>query len=248
MRAYLIDLLRWPLFPIVNYGTLLLAYRISGRATVDGVSAESFLWVGSMAAILWTATLWSAGYAIELERSAGTLASLLLTPASRAAVVFGYGLGSLLSFALPSLIGLGLLAWLAGARPAVQDSLAVGLAGLGLTVSTLSLGYTLAGLFVLTRRANPLANFLQSPIYLLSGMAIPIAALPGPLRWFAEAFPVSFGLDALRRTLLGGADLAAVSGALLRLSGSCLVLLIVGTLLLQRVEHVAKRGAELDTV
>ncbi|HUZ02684.1 MAG TPA: ABC transporter permease [Thermomicrobiaceae bacterium] len=246
--AYVIDVVRWPLGPLLYYVTLLLTYHISGRTVVAGMPVAGFLLVGTVGMILWQATLWNGGYAIERERFEGTLPSLLLSPASRSAVVFGYTLASMAVYVIPNVLVLAVLALLSGAHVDVRDPLAAALATLSLAAAASVLGYTLAGLFVLTRRANLLANFLQSPIYLLSGMVVPISSLPGPLRSVARVFPISFGMDALRQTLLLGAGLGQVAPALIRLVVASTALAAVGTWLLRRVEHVAKSGAELDVI
>lgn len=246
VRAYIIEIIRWPVYPLLYYGILVLAYRVSGRDVVAGVSVEGFLFVGTIGTVLWGSTLWASGYAIEMERTEGTLNSLFLTPASRAAVVFGRGIGSFAIFITPTLVLLTALAVSVGATFDVRSPVAVVLSFLALVLGALALGYVLAGGFVLTRRANMWANFLQSPIHLLSGMVVPISDLPGWLSWFAAIFPMSAGMSALRDSLLSGATLGEITEPLLRFSLSSLALLIIGTLLLRRVENVAKRGGQFD--
>ncbi|CAN5307328.1 hypothetical protein BH20CHL1_BH20CHL1_04210 [soil metagenome] len=246
VRAYVIEIIRWPVYPLLYYAILLLAYQVSGRAVVGGVNVEGFLFVGTIGAVLWGSTLWASGYAIEMERNEGTLNSLFLTPASRAAVVFGRGIGSFAIFITPTLVLLTALAISAGATFDIQSPVAVVLSFLALVLGALALGYVLAGGFVLTRRANMWANFLQSPIHLLSGMVVPVSDLPGSLSWFAAVFPMSAGMNALRDSLLSGATLGEITEPLLRFSLSSLALLLIGTLLLRRVENVAKRGGQFD--
>ncbi len=244
--AYAIDIIRWPLYPALYYVVLLLTYRIAGRSTVEGLGVEGYLLVGTIGIVLWQGNLWYSGYALEHERQEGTLAPLLLTPASRAAVVVGYALGSFAVWLVPDTLILGALAWALGARVEVRDPLAVAVAGATLAAGSAALGFALAGAFILSRRANLLANFLQSPIYLLSGMVVPVAALPGPLQAFAAVFPIAAGMTALRRALLGGARLGEIAAPLAHLAVSSVALALVGALLLRRFEHVAKRGSELD--
>ena len=243
--AYTIHIIRGPVFPALYYLTVLLAYRAAGRSVVARVDVEGYLLVGTIGILLWSSNLWASGYAIEHERQEGTLLALLLTLASRSAVVLGYGLGDWAVWVLPSALVTGLLAWAFGVDLVVRDPLAVLLATIGLLGSTLALGYALAGLFVLSRRANLLANFLQSPVYLLSGMVVPVSALPAPLDRFAAVFPISAGMDALRLTLLTGAGLDAIAPLLLELAALSIVLLVVGLAGLRLVERAAKRGDEL---
>lgn len=245
-RAYAIEIVRWPLFPVIYFLTLLLTYRTSGQATAGGYNVEGFLLVGAIGIVFWSATIWSGGYAVEIERTEGTINSLFLTPASRAAVIMGYGLGSYAVFIVPAVVVLALLGMATGAEFNIQSPLAVLLSGAALTFGALALGHALSGGFVLTRRANLWANFLQAPIYLLSGMVVPVSDLPGWLSWFAQIFPISAGMDALRDALLASATVGDVAGPLARLGISSLAVFIVGSLLLRRVENVAKRGGQFD--
>ena len=244
--AYLIEIVRWPLFPAIYFLTLLLTYRVSGQPTAGGYDIEGFLLVGAIGMVLWGSAIWSGGYAIEIERTEGTINSLFLTPSSRAAVIMGYGLGSYAIFILPTVTVLTVLGFLTGAEFNIQSPLAVLLSASALMFGALALGHALAGAFVLTRRANLWANFLQSPIYLLSGMVVPVSALPDWLGWFARVFPLSAAMNALRESLLAGAGVGDISEPLLRFGLSSLVLVIAGSFVLRRVEHVAKRGGQFD--
>ena len=245
-RAYVIEIVRWPLSPVIYFSTLLLTYRASGRESAGGYEVEGFLLVGAIGMALWSATIWSSGYAVEIERTEGTINSLFLTPASRAAVIMGYGLGSYVVFIVPAVGVIAVLGLITGATVNIESPLAVIMSVLALTCGALALGYALAGGFVLTRRANLWANFLQTPIYLLSGMVVPVSELPGWLSWFAEVFPISAGIVALRDSLLGGAGVTDVAEPLARFGITSLVLFVVGSLLLRRVENVAKRGGQFD--
>jgi ABC-2 type transport system permease protein len=244
--AYLVDIIRSPMYPAFYFLTLVLTYRIAGRSVVDGFETQGYLLVGTVGVVLWQSNLWASGYAIEQERYEGTINSLFLTPASRSAVVSGYALGSFFFTILPNIVVVGALALLMHLHSNIQNPLAVIASVVGLGAATYALGFALAGVFVLSRRANLLANFLQSPIYLLSGMLVPISALPSSMRLLAAVFPLSAGMNALRQSLLAGAGLGDVAGDLGRLIALSAVLLLFGLFMLGRVEHVAKSGAELD--
>ncbi|MGA7673031.1 MAG: ABC transporter permease [Nitrolancea sp.] len=244
--AYIVDIIRWPLYPTFYFLTLVLAYQIAGRTSVDGFDARGYLLVGTIGVVLWQANLWAGGYAIEWERSQGTINALFLTPASRAAVILGYALGSLTVWIVPNALLLAGVAYLIHANANVSDPLAVTASFVSLIIATFALGFAVAGIFVLSRRANLLANFFQSPIYLLSGMLVPISALPASMRLLAAVFPLSAGMDALRGSLLGGAGFVDVSGDLARLLVLSAALFLFGLVMLRRVENVAKRGGELD--
>ncbi len=244
--AYTIEVVRWPLFPLLFYLTLYFTYQAAGRETVGQVSSAAFLLVGIFGMTLWSSAIWSGGYAVETERSAGTINSLFLTPASRGAVVVGYSVGAIAVFVAPTMVAATLLAIGLGVEFEVADPLALFLSFLSLLIAALAMGYLLAGAFVLTRRANMFANFLQTPIYLLSGMVVPVEELPQVLQWFAVIFPISAGMEALRGTLLAGQTIDMVYGPILRLLVVSVVLAFVGKSLLGKVEHAARNAGTLD--
>ncbi len=96
-RAYAswIDVLTWSLWPLTMYVVWRITHVGSGQTQVAGMDVIGFLLIGMIGLITWTATIWAGGYAIEHERAGGTLAAVLLTPASRVAVLAGYGIGGI---------------------------------------------------------------------------------------------------------------------------------------------------------
>ena len=244
-NAYLIDVIRWPLFPLIFFVMMRMAYGASGRETVAGTDVTAFLLVGMFGFITWNGTIWSSGYAVEYERSEGTIAALFLSPASRVAVIAGYGLGGFV-WMLPSFVAMALLGVATGARFNVADPLAVVGAVLALLIGSLSTGFAMAGLFILSRRANLLANFLQRPGELLSGALFPRDSLPGPLYALSNCLPVSHAVDALRGTLLGAATLRETWSAIGLTLAVSAVYAAAGALSLRKVEHAAKRAGDLD--
>ncbi len=244
--AYAIELVRWPLFPTLYFLVLYLTYSVSGRSVIAGYPLAGFLVIGVAGMVFWTSNLWASGYAIEFERREGTLQSLFLSPASRSAVVLGYGVGSMLVMVLPTVAVLVAIALMLQISLSVASVPAVALSIGGLLLASISSGYVLAGFFVLTRRANVIANFLQAPVYLLSGAVLPVQELPGILQVFARIFPLSHGMDAVRASLLGGAAIADVQSSLVGIGLSSAFLIALGAALLRMVERNARNGAELD--
>jgi ABC-2 type transport system permease protein len=117
---------------------------------------------------------------------------------------------------------------------------------LALVVASLAMGILLAAFFVLSRRANLMANFIQHPINLLAGFIIPRAELPGWLRPFSDVLPIAHAVDAFRASTLAGASLVDIGGTLiwsLSLSGA---FVLIGTLGIRRIEHAAKRTGQLE--
>jgi ABC-2 type transport system permease protein len=102
-------------------------------------------------------------------------------------------------------------------------------------------GLLLASTFVLLRNANALANTLEYPIWLVSGMLIPVTALPGWTGPVATVLPTTWGARAIREAATGGPVWPSL-GLCLAISLVCLVL---GTVFMSTVERRARVAATL---
>jgi ABC transporter DrrB family efflux protein len=245
MNAYLIDVIRIPVWPLLLFATTRVTYSIAHRDTVDGVNVSSFLLIGMVGMITWSSTIWSSGSALENERYEGTSAALFLSPVSRIGVIAGYGLGSFL-WLLPSFIVVIVLGFATGARLDIGSPVAFAAALLVLFAASLATGFAFASLFILSRRANVMANFLQAPIYLLAGFQVPRSSLPGWLHPLSDAIPASHATDALRASALHGASFGGIVPLLAAACAVSAVYLGIGLLSLRRVEYAARRSGQLD--
>src|SRR6187200_3386117 len=66
------------------------------------------------------------------------------------------------------------------------------------------LGLLLASTFVLYRNANAFSNLLEYPVWLITGLLVPLSLLPGwvgPLAWVLAPY---WGMTAIREAALGG--------------------------------------------
>lgn len=245
LSAYTIQIVRWPLGPIFIFAVWRVMYAASGRSGVDGATLSGFLVTGVFGSILLSSSIWTSGYAIEWERDEGTSGSLFLSPASRSAVIAGYGLGSFLWF-LPSFVAVALLGLVTGARLVVSNPWVALLGGLSLAVSSLAMGFAFASLFILSRRGNLIANVMQPPLLLLAGFVVPIPSLPFWVQWVSNAIPITHALQAFRLAVLTGAGWSPVRDDLLLSFGVSLVYIVAGIVSLARMEYVARGLGQLD--
>ncbi len=245
LSAYFIQIVRWPLGPIFTFATWRVMYAASGRSGVDGTTLSGFLVTGVFGSILLASSIWTSGSALEWERDEGTSASLFLSPASRSAVVAGYGLGSLIWF-LPSFVAVVILGVVTGARLMISDPLVAVAAALSLTFASLAMGFLLAGLFILSRRGNLIANVMQPPLLLLSGFAVPVSALPGWVQPISNALPITAALQAFRQAVLEHGSWSTTGGRLLTSVLISLVYVVIGVFGLKWMEHVARGLGQLD--
>lgn len=183
--------------------------------------------------VLWGTALQISGEIIARDREFGTLEAMVAAPASFGAVVTG----RIAAVTLLSLIGFAeswLAAWLVFGvvvtiwHPVafVATILVTGLAMAG-TASIMS------SLFVLARSARAFQNSLNYPFYLLGGVMVPVALLPGWLEPLSRVVFLYWSADLLRDALTP----AAVDGLLSRLGivlGLGAAGYLLGLLLLRR--------------
>ncbi len=211
-----------------------------------GVSSFSgMIILGTIVYLLYNRMLWGTGATLQEERFNGTIESLFLSPANRMTVLLASGFSSLLEGAW-WIAGVFLLSWaIFGIQAAIADWLAVVIALVSTMVALVAVGVFFASFFVLTRAADQVATSLQAPIRYLSGVAFPVAALPAVFQLFAYILPVTYGIDALRRTVVQQGTLTDLLGTLAPLYIFTVLLFLAGHLVLKRVEVQAKRNGSL---
>src|SRR5918996_4992736 len=186
--------------------------------------------------------LFGSGCAVQWQRWQGTLEYLIAVPPPLLLVIVPLTLATA-TIGLYSLTATLLWGRLFFDVPLnVSDPIAFAVA-LPVTVLGLGLlGLVLASTFVMYRQANAFSNLLEYPIWLVTGLLVPVSLLPGfvePLSWLLAP---TWGVRAVRESALGGEPLAAI-GMCLLLSGGYLVL---GAVTMANFERLARQRATLS--
>ncbi|MEU1330747.1 ABC transporter permease [Streptomyces sp. NPDC005865] len=192
---------------------------------------------------MWSATVTGSGSAINRLRHMQVLELLVASPAASFLTVLPFSLATA-SLGLYSLVATLLCSALFfGMQPHIASPAEFLIA---LPVTTLSLGllgFLLASLFVLYPAAQSLANLLEYPVWMLSGILVPVTALPEPLRYVSYALAPTWGVKALTGAATGASGV--LPGAAL-----CLALaLLYGVLtyfLMRRFEWLARSAGTLS--
>jgi ABC-2 type transport system permease protein len=188
----LIPLVTAPLFALI----FLSIVRQSGRTELqpDALMAPVLM-------TLWWIALQNAGNMITGDRWQAILEPLLATPASLASVLLGR-IMALMCLGLVSFFEVWAVGELVfGVSIPFEHPLALGLT-LGVTVfATAGTSVAFAAVFVLTRNAYTFTNSLSYPLYLLGGVFVPVAILPGWLQPVSSAVFMSWSADLLRASL-----------------------------------------------
>lgn len=190
---------------------------------------------------IWSSVIFGSGGAIQRERWQGTLEMLVIAPRRLALsvlpVTIATGLQGL--YTMAATLGWGWL--LFGIVPDFSHPLLFLVAVPACIIGLGMFGLLLASTFVLMRNANAVCNTLEYPIWLLSGMLVPLTVLPGWTSPFAAILPTTWGARAVHEAATGGAVWPSVL-ACLAISVVCLA---AGTVTMSYVERRARVAATL---
>jgi len=217
-----------------------LTYYLFNAGSKPETVVYSALGAGMMG--IWSSTLFASGGAISWQRWQGTLELLVAAPPPLLLVIFPLTLGS-------ATIGLyALTATLAWERilfglpfdpvHVFQFVLAVPTLIFGLG----ALGLVIASSFVLYRNANALSNMLEFPVWLATGVIVPLSLLPGWTSVIGWLLAPTWGFRAVRRAVFGG-DVWPAIGMSLALS---VAYFFVAAVLMDIFERRARERATLS--
>ena len=205
------------------------------RFVLTGVAFSGFM----------TTALGSFGQMIQFERWHGTLEEILLTPTSFIAMALGKTFWNLT--AQIGQVGLYLFAGvmlfqvdLSRANwPALIPTIL-------LTTGTfLGIGMIFAGCSLLWREDGMMESLFGGASRFLAGIYFPVAILPQGLRVISNYLPLTYSLEAMRKSLLEGTSAQALGKELTVLSGFSLIFLPTGFLFFRWALRTARRQGTL---
>ena len=224
--------------PLIFASIAFYMFRAGGR---PGTLLYAALGAGMMG--IWSTTLFGAGGALQWNRWQGTLELLVAAPCPFIVVLLPLTLATSVTgaYALVATLFWGRVFFgvpLTLAHPlAFVVAVPAGVLALGL------MGLLMAASFVLYRHANALANLLEYPVWVATGLLFPISLLPGwvrPISWLLAPY---WGIAAIRHAAIGG-------GAVWLPVAMCAVLgtayFLLAAFFLQIFERLARARATLS--
>jgi ABC-2 type transport system permease protein len=150
---------------------------------------------------------------IVWDREFGFLKEILVAPIDRSAVAIGKALGGATQAMAQGLILL-VLAPIIGVRLSVQSVLLLIPFVFILAFALSSLGVALASRMKSIQGFQVVMNFLMMPMFFLSGSLFPLTGLPDWMAVLTRVNPASYGMDPLRRVVLGAGQPSDATDAL----------------------------------
>jgi ABC-2 type transport system permease protein len=174
------------------------------------------------------------GIELIFDRQFGFLKEMLVAPVSRATIMVGRTLGGATVSLIQGLV-VAAICLIAGFRPALSALPAALLFMVLIAIMFTALGTAIASVLSDFQGFQLVMNFLVMPIFFLSGALFPLNNLPVALDVIARIDPLSYGVDGLRSSLIGISHFGAALD-LGVLAALCVILLLVGGRLFQRIQ------------
>lgn len=165
------------------------------------------------------------------DKEFGFLKEILVAPVPRWTIVIGRALGAASTSAIQAMLIL-LFAPLVGVELSLF-SIALLLPTIWLVALSLSaIGMLLAALIDNQEGFQFIVNFVNMPMFFLSGALFPLTALPGWMELLVRLNPASYAVDAMRKIVLGGYDSFSVFGYQVTLWFDIVVLVVFSVVLI----------------
>jgi ABC-2 type transport system permease protein len=216
-----------------------IAYYLLGATDDPSLLLAASLGASVMA--MWSIVVIGSSGALEQQRWQGTLELLVAAPVPFAVTIAPITIASGVVGAYSMLATLAWGTLLFDVPLAIEHPLAFAIAVPACILGIGMLGLITAATFVLYRAAFSLGVSLQYPVWIVTGVLVPLAVLPnfvGPISWF---LPPTWGYRAIREAALGGTPWEDI-GACLLLSATCF---LIAALCLRAFERVARARATL---
>ncbi len=91
-------------------------------------------------------------------------------------------------------------------------------------VIVVGLGLIAAAVQLAIQRGSAILWAIGTATWMMTGTLFPVSALPGPLQWWARAFPLTQALTCMRAALLSGSSPGQLFPELAQLASGCLLL------------------------
>ncbi|MEJ2241135.1 MAG: ABC transporter permease [Candidatus Bathyarchaeota archaeon] len=190
-------------------------YNIQVEGSIDGdFSYFDFIAPGIMAMTVMMSVMTGLPAAISQEREVGTLDGMMVAPINRLSVILGKTLAQMARGILQGVLILVLSVLLFGVTIHGNILLVFGLLLLGV-FSFVGLGVVLTSFAKDQETAVMIMTTIMFPMMFLSGVFFPIEQMPWFMQGISKFLPLTYVADSLRKVMVLGADIPAISPELL---------------------------------
>jgi ABC-2 type transport system permease protein len=186
-------------------------YNVQTEGVVSGnPSYFDFIAPGIMAMTVMMSVMTGLPVAISQEKEVGTLDGMMVAPINRLSIILGKTLGQTARGLIQGVIILALAVGLFGVTIQGSIFLVFGLLLLGV-FSFVGIGIVITSFAKDQETATMLMMTLMFPMMFLSGVFFPIQQMPWYMQYISRVLPLTYASQALRKVMVLGAGIPAIS-------------------------------------
>ena len=214
--------------------TVLMPYEVQVRGIVPGTpNYFEFVAPGIMSMVVMMSLMTGLPHAISYEKDMGTLDGMLVAPTSRWAIILGKVLAQSTRGMIQGFIILLMAVLLFGV--VIHGSIMLVILLILLTVfSFVGLGILITSFADKEETATMVMMTLMFPMMFLSGVFFPIQQMPSFMQTLASFLPLTYAASAMRKVMVLGAGVSAITPEVIVLAVFGIVLLTVAVPMFKR--------------
>jgi len=210
-------------------------YTVKTEGVVSGnPSYFSFIAPGMVMLTVMMSVMTGLPVAISQEREVGTMDGMMVAPINRLSIILGKALGQTGRGLIQGVIVMALAMGLFGVLIHGSIVLVAALLLLGV-FSFVGLGIVLTSLAKDQETAQMMMMTLMFPMMFLSGVMFPLQQMPWYMQDIAKFLPLTYAADAMRKVMVLGAGVSAISNDLIILIAFGVVMIAIAVPLFRRM-------------
>ncbi len=231
-KSRLIGTLAMPFFLLLTMG---FGFSPMGNVPeLNGTNYLNFLIPGIIGMVMLFTSMF-AGISVLWDREFGFLKEIMVAPVSRIAIILGRIAGGITTALIQGFLILIISLFLGFRITNLWGIFLALLLMILIGIGFIGFGIAIASTMEDTQGFSTIMNLIVSPLFLLSGAFFPITNLPSWLRPIASINPLTYGVDALRASLIGFSQFSLILD-LTVLSFFSLIMVIAGAYFFSKTE------------
>lgn len=194
---------------------------------------------------LWSSVCYSSLCDLQREKDTRTLGALLGTPTSLITIITGKVIPNtvlgLISFAMSSIT----ICIISGLKGIEFSILGLVLSLILLLFSYIIVALSIIPLLAISDKGRILINFIEYPIYILTGMAFPITFLPNMVQIIGKIIPITWSIQILNDCAINGLSVLTFN-KVFGYSTSMIIYIIISILLFKKIEKMIRKKALIN--
>lgn len=191
-----------PLLWLVVFGVG-IGSSLHGAVPIPGLTYQQLIFPGIVGQTLLFTSMFM-GISVIWDKEFGFMKEILVAPVSRMTIFLGKMVGDSTDALIQGVIVL-ILSLALGIQIDVVTFLVCLPVMLFITFGLVSIGLTIASFMGSLESFGAIQSFINLPLFFLSGALFQVQSLPDWMQIISKANPLTYGVDALRTIILGGA-------------------------------------------